>query len=50
MKHNLELTRIKDVVDKVSIYLDPTNSLETTIEEDKGIMEIYKVLFTPKST
>ena len=43
IKYNLQLTRVKDIITSSAIYLDPANQFETVLEEDKGIMEIYKV-------
>ena len=43
VKNKIEYTVIKDIVTKTQIYYDPKNtSYETDIEEDKGILEIYK--------
>jgi len=42
-KNKIEFTVVKDIVLKTQIYYDPKNAgYETDIEEDKGILEIYK--------
>ena len=42
-KNKLEYTVLRDVVIKNQIYYDPKNNLfETDVEEDQGMMEIYK--------
>ena len=42
-KNKIEYTVIKDIVTKTQIYYDPKNvGYETDIEEDKGILSIYK--------
>ena len=42
-KNKIEFTVIKDIVTKTQIYYDPKNTgYETEIEEDKGLLEIYK--------
>tara|TARA_B100000214_G_scaffold342192_1_gene289814 strand:- start:2250 stop:6836 length:4587 start_codon:yes stop_codon:yes gene_type:complete len=42
-KNKIEYTVVKDIVTKTQIYYDPKNiGYETDIEEDKGILEIYK--------
>ena len=42
-KNKIEYTVIKDIVTKTQIFYDPKNTgYETDIEEDKGILEIYK--------
>tara|TARA_Y100000817_G_scaffold175199_1_gene136826 strand:+ start:4024 stop:8607 length:4584 start_codon:yes stop_codon:yes gene_type:complete len=42
-KNKIEYTVIKDIVTKTQIYYDPKNvGYETDIEEDKGILDIYK--------
>tara|TARA_Y100000590_G_C15743619_1_gene1021204 strand:+ start:347 stop:4927 length:4581 start_codon:yes stop_codon:yes gene_type:complete len=42
-KNKIEYTVIKDIVTKTQIYYDPKNTIyETDIEEDKGILDIYK--------
>ena len=43
IKYNLQLTRVRDIITSSAIYLDPANQFDTVLEEDKGIMEIYKV-------
>lgn len=40
--NSLELTTLKDITLSSKIYYDP-DDMETIIEEDKGMMEIYKV-------
>ena len=40
--NSLELTTLKDITLSSKIYYDP-DDMETMIEEDKGMMEIYKV-------
>ena len=43
VKNKLEYTVIKDVVTKCQIYYDPNNNVyETDIQEDKGMLEIYR--------
>jgi DNA-directed RNA polymerase II subunit RPB1 len=43
VKNKLEYTILKDIVDKSEIYFDPQNNIfETTIEDDKEILSIYK--------
>ena len=42
-KNKLEYTILKDVVIKNQIYYDPKNSiLETDIDDDKGMLQMYK--------
>ena len=42
-KNKLEYTILKDIVIKNQIYYDPKNRIyDSDIEEDKGILEIYK--------
>ena len=42
-KNKVEFTVIKDIVTKTQIFYDPKNTVyETDVEEDKGILEIYK--------
>ena len=42
-KNKLEYTVLKDIVTKNQIYYDPKNSfIDSDIEEDKGMLEIYK--------
>jgi len=49
-KNKLEYTVIKDVVTKCQIFYDPKNvSYETDIEEDKGMLELYKEFLTMKN-
>tara|TARA_B100001094_G_scaffold312283_1_gene348802 strand:- start:12572 stop:17140 length:4569 start_codon:yes stop_codon:yes gene_type:complete len=46
-KNKLEYTVLKDIVIQNQIYYDPSNSLfETEIEEDIGMMQIYKDFLT----
>ena len=40
--NNIELTTLKDVTKSVRIYYDP-DDLNTNIEEDRDLLEIYKV-------
>ena len=43
VKNKLEYTVLKDVITKSQIYYDPKNTMyQTEIEEDRGILEIYK--------
>jgi DNA-directed RNA polymerase beta' subunit len=43
VKYNIEITTIRDIVVSCSIYNDPDNKFNSIIEEDKNILEIYKV-------
>jgi DNA-directed RNA polymerase beta' subunit len=43
VKYNIEITTIRDIVVSCSIYNDPDNKFKSVIEEDKNILEIYKV-------
>ena len=40
--NKIELTSLKDLVKSINIYFDPDES-NTTVEEDRDILEIYKV-------
>ena len=43
VRNKLEHTVLKDVITRSQIFYDPQNTIyETDIEEDKGILEIYK--------
>ena len=43
MRNKLEYTVLRDVIVRSQIFYDPKNTVyETDIEEDKGILEIYK--------
>ena len=47
VKNKLEYTVLRDIITESQIYYDPKNTLnETIIQEDKGIMEIYKEFLT----
>ena len=49
-KNKLEYTVIKDVVTRCQIFYDPKNvSYETDIEDDKGMLEMYKEFLTMKN-
>ena len=42
-KNKIEYTVIKDIVTKTQIFYDPNNTVyETEVEEDRGMLEIYK--------
>ena len=41
IKNSLEITKLSDILEKSEIYWD-NGTYETSIEEDKGIMDIYK--------
>ena len=42
-KNKLEYTILKDIVTKNQIYYDPKNTFyESSIEEDRGVLEMYK--------
>jgi len=50
VKNKLEYTVIKDVVTKCQIYYDPKNTVyETDVEDDKGMLEIYKEFLNMKN-
>ena len=40
--NNIELTKLSDIIKSVRIYYDPDDA-NTTIEEDKELLQIYKV-------
>jgi DNA-directed RNA polymerase II subunit RPB1 len=47
VKNKLEYTVLKDVITRSQIFYDPKNTAyETDIEDDKGILEIYKEFLT----
>jgi DNA-directed RNA polymerase beta' subunit len=43
VKYNIEITTIRDIVISCSIYNDPDNKFKSVVEEDRNILEIYKV-------
>jgi DNA-directed RNA polymerase II subunit RPB1 len=46
-KNKIEYTVIKDIVTKTQIFYDPKNTVyDTGVEEDKGILDIYKEFLT----
>jgi len=46
-KNKIEYTVIKDIVTKTQIFYDPKNTVyDTDVEEDQGILDIYKEFLT----
>lgn len=43
VKYNIEITTIRDIVISCSIYNDPDNKFKSVVEEDRNILDIYKV-------
>ena len=43
VKYNIEITTIRDIALSCSIYNDPDNKFKSVIDEDKSVMDIYKV-------
>lgn len=43
VKYNIEITTIRDIAVSCAIYNDPDNKFKSVIEEDRNIMEIYKM-------
>lgn len=48
VKNSIEITKLSDILDYSEIYWD-TGNLDTGIEKDEGIMEIYKAFSNIKS-
>jgi DNA-directed RNA polymerase II subunit RPB1 len=47
VKNKLEYTVIKNIINKCQIFYDPKNTVyQTDIEDDKGILEIYRDFLT----
>jgi hypothetical protein len=42
IKNSIEITKLSDILKYTEIYWDNGEYYETNIEEDKGIMNIYK--------
>lgn len=43
VKYNIEITTIRDIVISCSVYNDPDNKFKSVIDEDKNILEIYRI-------
>lgn len=43
VKYNIEITTIRDIADSCSIYNDPDNKFKTVVNEDRNVLEIYKI-------
>jgi len=41
VKNSIEITKLSDILEYSEIYWDNNGNLETTIENDKGILDIY---------
>ena len=42
IKNSIEITKLADILDYSEIYWDSGDRYDTTVESDKGILEIYK--------
>jgi DNA-directed RNA polymerase II subunit RPB1 len=43
VRNNIELTKIKDILESTAIYLEPNNDYDNILPEDREFMEIYRI-------